>query len=145
MARMGQVVRRLRDASGLSGYDIEKATRGKLKQSWLASLENGGIANPPEAKLKLLARVLNTSVTEIYRLTGRIELPAAGLYPDEDELVKIYRSASASDRAKIRYIMRAFAAAQSVGQASEQTSEVGASQRSAKTSEVVRVSRKDAA
>ncbi len=99
----------MRDLSGLSGNDVEKVTDGKLKQSWLASLENGGIVNPPEAKLRILAQVLNTSVTEIYRLAGRIELPSTGLYPDEDERVKSYRNASRSDREKIRYIMRAFA------------------------------------
>ncbi len=123
MPHIGQVVRRMRDAAGLSGNDVEKRTRGKLKQSWLASLETGGIANPPESKLQLLARVLDTSVTEIYRLAGRIEIPATGLFPDEDELVRIYRSASPSDREKIRYIMRAFADADAQVTANESDAE----------------------
>ncbi len=90
MATLGQVVRDVRNQKGILQEDIEKHTRGKLKQSWVAALETGRITNPPRDKLEFLAAALGTTVFDLYQRAGYVPAPT-GLSTQEQRIIEMFR------------------------------------------------------
>lgn len=72
---IGQVIRSLRKERGLSQYDVERLSGGKIPRYWINSLEHGDIKNPPQAKLAALSKVLGVTITDVYERAGIIEIP----------------------------------------------------------------------
>lgn len=92
MGSIGQVVKELREAKRLSQADVQELTKGKIKTSWLASLETGRISTPTPDKLEFLATFLGTTLLEIYRRAGIVELPTpAGLTEEEEFAIEKFR------------------------------------------------------
>ncbi len=104
---IGQVIRRLRGRR-FTQKEIEERSEGRISKAWLASLETDRSKNPRQReRLDELARILGTSVTEIYRLAGLIELSdLSALTEEEKELVEIYRSLTPPERKLVRQILR---------------------------------------
>ncbi|MCL4394141.1 MAG: helix-turn-helix domain-containing protein [Chloroflexi bacterium] len=109
---IGSVVKELRAAKKISQRKLQLLSGGEIKAGWLASLETDVIANPPQHKLEVLARFLDTTIAEIYQRAGIIQIPLDGASPDEKQLIEDYRTMSTEDRARARRLMRALAEAE---------------------------------
>jgi transcriptional regulator with XRE-family HTH domain len=64
---IGDAVRRIRRERGLKQRDVAERSRGRITESWLASLETGRIKYSDPEKLKTLSEILGTSISELYR------------------------------------------------------------------------------
>ena len=62
-ARIGQMLRKLREARGLSQREL--AAKAKVTGAYVAQLETGAKKNPSLAILQRLARALGVTVTEL--------------------------------------------------------------------------------
>ncbi len=90
---LASIIKRLRKTRGLTQAQVEYLSKGKIKRDWLASFERGRIKRPPPEKLEPLAALLNTTVLEIYREAGIVDIP----YPPESsakeqELLEDFRN-----------------------------------------------------
>ncbi len=114
---IGEVVRRMRQNRGLTQRDINQRSGGRIKTSWLASLETGRITNPPQEKLSTLAGLLGTSVLDIYQEAGVVEFPTpTGASADEELLIEEFRKLPPSLKRAALAIVRDLNSAQSVAQ-----------------------------
>ena len=117
---IGEVVKRLRNERGLSQYDIEKLSGGLIKRGWLASFETiKQVRAPADEKFVKLAELLGTTVAEIYREAGIIDIPPEGTTPEEKRLIEDYRALSTADRKRALRLMRDLLSADSVEEVSQ--------------------------
>ncbi|MGI8767292.1 MAG: helix-turn-helix domain-containing protein [Gemmatimonadaceae bacterium] len=65
---LGDYVRRLREAAGLSVRGL--AATARVDWSWLAKLEHGTFASPDPRALWRLAQALDVEVAELYQAAG---------------------------------------------------------------------------
>ncbi len=114
-ASIGDVVRRMRQNRGLTQRDINQRSAGRIKTSWLASLETGRITNPPQEKLSTLASLLGTSVLDIYQEAGVVEFPTpSGASADEQVLIEEFRKLPPSLKRAALAIVRDLNSAQTI-------------------------------
>ena len=113
---IGQVVKDLRNAAGVSQPELVRMSRGKLSLGWLASLETNRIANPPQAKLEIVASLLRTTVTEIYSRAGIVDVDTTDNDDPQDiqRLAALYNSLPSYLKPVALKIIRDLASAESV-------------------------------
>ena len=73
---MAQLLTDLRQASGLSLREIEKATNGEVSNVYLSQLENGRRTDPNPRLLVALARVYQRPVQELFEAAGYVDAPS---------------------------------------------------------------------
>jgi len=106
---LGSVVLRLRESQKLTRLDIEQATRGEIKQSWLAHFEKGMIKHPDRTKMEPLVAALGATMHAVYQESGFIEAESPATNPIERDLVDAFRALSPSDQRRAVRLLRALA------------------------------------
>lgn len=65
---LAEFVKRIMFEKNLSGYDVERASKGEITQSYTNRIKNGVVLNPSPAKLKALAKGLGVGEEELFNI-----------------------------------------------------------------------------
>ncbi len=105
MKQFGTMIRRLREAQGLTQLDLAK--RANVNQGWLSQIEAGQAKSPGIAVLRRLAKAMNVSVAELGQTPTRtaramrLIIDPSKLFPLDDPLsVPLLRLMIAADDAR---------------------------------------------
>lgn len=108
MPSIGKVVARLRRRRGLSQMRVQELSGKKINAGWLASLETDKIKNPPQDKLELLAGFLGTTVLDIYKEAGIVNLPfPEGADPDDQRILALLHQMTEEEKRKFLEFLEA--------------------------------------
>lgn len=75
---VGREVRAAREARGLTGYDVQRATAGRIKQPRLSQIENAKRTFVPVEELQDLADVLGMDLDVLALMAYGSSRPEAG-------------------------------------------------------------------
>lgn len=78
---LGNHLRKLRDALGLSLRDVQERTENAVKNSYLSQIEGGHIGSPAPNVLWHLAKVYDTDYNDLLTRAGHRVEPPAGSTP----------------------------------------------------------------
>jgi transcriptional regulator with XRE-family HTH domain len=103
---LGQYVARIMYEKKLSGYGVERQSKGGIAQSHVNRIKNGNVTQPSPLKLKALAKGLDVSESEIFAV-------ARGAGPDQEELKQerlqtidnLYQRLSGKKRKKADFLL----------------------------------------
>jgi transcriptional regulator with XRE-family HTH domain len=107
-ATIGDILRRAREAAGLSIREVERRSEGRIRNTYLSQLERHTIAQPKPQKLHELADIYGLPYEELAEAVGYVDV-SSQMSPELRRLMKKAEKLAPSDIQKLIHVVDAFA------------------------------------